>query len=202
MTAARATIVVGVTGSIACYKACEVVSALRQLEGVAVHVVMTPQAAQFVSPLTFQTLSGHPVYREVFQTSEEWDLLHTSLSMAASLVVICPATMNILGKLAHGICDDLVTSVVFATTAPVLIVPAMNRQMYAHPATQANVATLKRFGYEFLGPTEGWLACGVVGLGHIAAPDAVVQAVRQRLGLRSGARRPARASTLKRRGRQ
>ena len=181
MAPSRKTVVLGVTGSIACYKTCEVVSNLRKLDGVDVHVVMTREATQFVSALTFQTLSGHRVYHDVFEASEEWDLLHTSLSMAADLVVVCPATMNILGKLAHGICDDLVTSVVFATKAPVVIAPAMNREMYAHPATQQNLATLTRYGYEFLGPTRGRLACGVVGLGHVAEPEDVVKAIRQRL---------------------
>ena len=181
MKKAARTVIIGVTGSIAGYKACEVVSDLRKLDGVETHVVMTREATHFITPLTFQTLSGHRVYHDVFEAPEEWDLLHTSLSMAADLVVICPATMNILAKVAHGICDDLVTSVVFATKAPILIVPAMNEQMYQHPATQANLATLKRFGYEFLGPTRGRLACGVVGLGHVAEPEDVVKAIRMRL---------------------
>lgn len=181
MAAARKTVVVGVTGSIACYQTCDVVSALRKLDRVEVRVVMTREATQFVSPLTFQTLSGRRVYQDIFEAPEEWDLLHTSLAMAAALVLVCPATMNVIGKLAHGICDDVVTSVVFATKATVLLVPAMNREMYAHRATQANLATLKRYGYECLGPTRGTLACGVVGLGHIAAPEAIVKAVRQRL---------------------
>lgn len=181
MAQARKTVVVGVTGSIACYKTCEVVSDLRKLDGVEVRVVMTREATQFVTPLTFQTLSGHPVYHDVFAAPEEWDLLHTSLSMAAALVLVCPATMNILGKLAHGICDDLVTSVVFATKAPVLLVPAMNREMYAHPATQANLAALKRVGYDCVGPVRGELACGVVGVGHLAEPAAIVKAIRRHL---------------------
>jgi len=181
LAATPKTVVLGITGSIACYKACDVVSALRKLPGTEVRVVMTREAARFVSPLTFQTLSGHPVYHDLFEAPEEWDLLHTSLAMAASVVAVCPATMNVLGKLAHGICDDLVTSVVFATKAPVLLVPAMNREMYDHPATQQNLATLKRFGYESVGPVRGTLACGVVGLGHIAEPEAVVQAIRRTL---------------------
>ena len=181
MAVTRKTVVIGVTGSIACYKTCDVVSDLRKLDGVDIHVVMTREATQFVSPLTFQTLSGHPVYQGLFEVPEAWGLLHTSLAMAADLMLICPATMNILGKLAHGICDDLVTSVVFATQAPVLLVPAMNQAMYDHPACQSNLATLKRFGYQFLGPARGTLACGIVGLGHIAEPAAVVKAIRQRL---------------------
>jgi len=175
------TIVLGVTGSIACYRACEVASLLRHAEGVELHVTMTAEATRFVSPLTFQTLSGQRVFSSVFDAPEEWDLLHTSLAMAADMVVICPATMNVLGKLAHGICDDVVTSIVFATEAPVLLVPAMNDRMYAHPATQANMATLKQMGYAFLGPVRGRLACGVVGLGRMAEPEDVVKAIRLRL---------------------
>lgn len=181
MAARVKTVVIGVTGSIACYKACDVVSALRKLPGVDVRVVMTKDAAQFVTPMTFQTLSGHPVYHDVFEAPEEWDLLHTSLAAAADVVAVCPATMNILGKLAHGLCDDLVSSVVFATKAPVLLVPAMHREMYAHPATQQNLAALKRFGYECVGPVHGTLACGVVGMGHIEEPEAIVQAIRRKL---------------------
>ena len=191
MAAAHKTVVIGVAGSIACYKTCEVVSALRKLEGLKIHVVMTREAAQFVAPLTFQTLSGHPVYHDVFAAPEEWDLLHTSLARAADLVVVCPATMNLLGKLAHGICDDLVTSVVFATKAPVLLAPAMHREMYAHPATQANVATLARFGYTVLGPIRGTLAGGDVGMGHIVEPEAVVKTIRQRLWQKDASPRPS-----------
>lgn len=175
------TVVVGVTGSIACYKACDVVSSLKKLKNTQVHVVMTPAAARFVSPLTFQTLSGNPVYSDLFETTQDWDLLHTSLSMAADLVLVCPATMNVLGKLAHGICDDLVTSVVFATKAPVLIVPAMNLQMYKHPANKANLKTVAGYGYEFIGPKHGMLACGVEGIGHIEETQAIVDAVSKRL---------------------
>ncbi|MBI4227034.1 MAG: hypothetical protein HY600_02030 [Candidatus Omnitrophica bacterium] len=175
------TVVIGVTGSIACYKACEVVSALRKLPGAEVRVVMTRDATRFVSPMTFQTLSGHPVYHDLFDAPEEWDLLHTSLAAAAAVVAICPATMNILGKLAHGLCDDLVTGVVFATKAPVLLVPAMHREMYAHPTTRRNLAALKQCGYECVGPVHGALACGVVGMGHMAEPETVVQAIRRTL---------------------
>lgn len=175
------TVVIGVTGSIACYKACDVVSALRKLPGIDVRVVMTKDAAQFVAPVTFQTLSGHPVYHDLFAAPEEWDLLHTSLAAAADVVAVCPATMNIVGKLAHGLCDDLVTAVVFATKAPVLLAPAMHREMFEHPATQQNLAALKRFGYECIGPVRGALACGVVGMGHLAEPDAIVQAIRRKL---------------------
>ena len=174
-------LIVGVTGSIACYKACDVVSTLRKEEGLEVHVVMTKEATHFVSPLTFQTLSGNRVYSDVFELPEEWDLLHTSLSTEAGLILVCPATLNLIGKLANGICDDLLTCILFATRAPVLLAPAMNKAMYEHPVTQENIARLKRLRYEFVGPIRGELACRQIGMGHIAEPDQIIGAVRQRL---------------------
>jgi phosphopantothenoylcysteine decarboxylase/phosphopantothenate--cysteine ligase len=181
-------VVLGVTGSIACYRACDLVRQLRKEQGVEVHVVMTPEAARFVTPLTFQTLSGNRVWSDVFEAPEEWDLLHTSLSERADLVVVCPATLNLLGKLAHGICDDLLLCVLFATPAPVLLVPAMNPRMFHHPANRENMERLRRMGYEFVGPTKGKVACGQEGLGHIADTDAVVSAIRKKLALRGGRR--------------
>lgn len=174
-------ILVGVTGSIACYKTCDIVSLLRKEPGVNLHVVMTPEATSFVSPLTFQTLSGNRVYSDVFELPEEWDLLHTSLSAKADLVLVCPATLNLIGKLSHGICDDLLSCVLFATKAPMILAPAMNRAMYEHPIAQENIAHLKRLGVEFVGPVKGELACRQVGMGHIAEVTDIVSAVRRRL---------------------
>lgn len=174
-------IVLGVTGSIACYRACDLVSALRKEEGIEIHVVMTKEATRFVAPLTFQTLSGNRVYSDLFEFPEEWDLLHTSLSASADLVVISPATLNVIGKLAHGICDDLVTCVVFATQAPILLVPAMNRAMFEHPVAQENMGRLKKLGMEMIGPIEGELACRQFGMGHIAETSDIVAAVRKQL---------------------
>ncbi len=171
----------GITGSIACYKACDVVSALRKDADTSVHVVMTKEATRFVSPLTFQTLSGNKVYSDVFELPEEWDLLHTSLSTEADLALVCPATLNTIGKLANGICDDLLTCILFATKAPVLLAPAMNKAMYEHPVTQQNIGRLKKLGVEFIGPVRGELACRQVGMGHIAEPAEIVAAVRRRL---------------------
>lgn len=176
-----AQVIVGVTGSIACYKACDLVSALRKEDGVAVHVVMTKEAARFVSPLTFQTLSGNRVYSDLFEAPEEWDLLHTSLSAQADLVLVCPATLNLIGKLANGICDDLLTCILFATKAPVVLAPAMNKAMYEHKVTQGNITRLKSLGYEFVGPIRGELACRQVGMGHIAEGQDVLTAARRRL---------------------
>ena len=174
-------IVVGVTGSIACYKTCDLVSALRKDPGIRVQVVMTREAVQFVTPLTFQTLSGNKVYTDVFEAPEEWDLLHTSLSAQANLILVSPATLNLIGKLASGICDDLLTCTLFASKAPVILAPAMNTRMYEHPVTRENIARLKKLRYEFVGPARGELACREVGLGHIADNQEILAAVRLRL---------------------
>ena len=174
-------LVIGVTGSIACYKACDVVSTLRKTDGLNIQVVMTKEATQFVSPLTFQTLSGNRVYSDVFELPEEWDLLHTSLSARADLIVVCPATLNLIGKMAAGICDDLLTCILFASKAPVILVPAMNTGMLEHPVAQENIAKLKRLGYEFVGPVHGELACRQVGLGHIAGNEEILEAIRRRV---------------------
>lgn len=174
-------VLVGVTGSIACYKTCDLVSALRKEPGVNVHVVMTREATRFVAPLTFQTLSGNKVYADLFEAQEEWDLLHTTLSARADLVVVCPATLNVIGKLATGLCDDLLTCILFATRAPILMVPAMNKGMYEHRVTQENIRKLKDLGVEFVGPIHGEMACREVGMGHIAEGPAILSAVRKRL---------------------
>ena len=174
-------IIVGVTGSIACYKTCDLVSALRKDPGVRLHVVMTREATKFISPLTFQTLSGNKVYTDVFEAPEEWDLLHTSLSAQADLILVCPATLNLIGKLASGLCDDLLTCILFASKAPVILVPAMNTGMYRHPIAQNNMAKLKQLGYQFVGPVRGELACREVGLGHIAGNEEILAAVRHRV---------------------
>ena len=174
-------VIVGVTGSIACYKSCDLVSALRKEAGVNVHVVMTREAARFVTPLTFQTLSGHPVYSDLFEAPEEWDLLHTSLSAQADLILVSPATLNLIGKLANGICDDLLTCILFASKAPVILAPAMNTRMLEHPVARENIVKLKKLGYEFIGPARGELACREVGLGHIADNQEILTAARRRL---------------------
>ncbi len=174
-------IVVGVTGSIACYKTCDLVSTLRKDPGVSLHVVMTREATKFVTPLTFQTLTGNKVYTDLFEAPEEWDLLHTSLSAQADLILISPATLNLIGKLASGICDDLLTGILFASRAPVILAPAMNTGMYEHPVAQENMGKLKKLGYQFVGPIRGELACREIGLGHIAEQEQILAAVRKRL---------------------
>lgn len=172
------TVLVGVTGSIAAYKACEIIRLLKK-DGLDVRVLLTKEAGAFVTPLTFQTLSQNEVVSDMFELPEEWNPRHTSLADKAGLVLIAPATANIIGKLASGICDDILTCTVFATKAPVLIAPAMHASMYDHPVTQGNIARLKKIGYRFVGPVKGKLACGQEGLGHIAdVADIVAEAKR------------------------
>lgn len=177
-------LVVGVTGSIACYRACEVVSALRKEKDLNLQVVMTKEATRFVTPLTFQTLSGNKVFSDVFELPEEWDLLHTSLSSQADLILVCPATLNVLSKMANGICDDLLTCVIFSSTADILVAPAMNKAMYEHPVAQENIKRLKRLGVTFVGPVRGELACRQVGMGHIAQTSDIVESVRRKLKIK------------------
>lgn len=161
------TIILGVTGSIAAYKACEIVSAFKK-ESFDVQVLLTKEAGEFVTALTFQTISQNRVVTDMFELPEDWSPRHTSLADKADLVLIAPATANVIAKLAAGICDDILTCVVFATKAPVLIAPAMNEKMYRHPVTQDNIARLKKIGYRFVGPIKGRLACGHEDIGHIA----------------------------------
>lgn len=169
------TVVVGVTGGIAAYKACEVVSSLNKL-GAEVYVIMTRAATKLVQPLTFQTLSGHPVFVDMWEAPKLWNVEHIALAERADLVLIAPATANIVGKIASGICDDLLSTVVAATTAPVLLCPAMNLNMYANPIYQANERALVSLGYHVLPPAYGRLASGAVGKGRLPEPPAIVDA--------------------------
>jgi phosphopantothenoylcysteine decarboxylase/phosphopantothenate--cysteine ligase len=169
-------VILGITGGIAAYKACELISILKK-GSFDVTVLLTKEAEEFVTPLTFQTLSGNKVYRDLFALPDEWNPVHTSLADKADLVVIAPATANIIGKLASGICDDILTCTIFATKAPVLIAPAMNEKMYEHKITQANIDKLKAIGYRFTGPIKGHLACGHEAMGHIAEPREILKAI-------------------------
>ncbi len=171
------TIVLGVTGGIACYKAVELVRLLVR-EGFAVQVVMTRAAMEFVTPLTFQTLSGRPVATEVFNLTQESEIGHINLADQANLFVIAPATANIIGKIAAGIADDLLTTVLMATQAPVLFAPSMNVHMYENPILQENIRKLKGLGYHFMEPVEGYLACGYEGKGRLPEPEDIVEEIR------------------------
>lgn len=174
------TVLLGVTGSIAAYKACDIISHLKK-EGLDVEVVLTKEGKEFITPLSVQTLSCNRVYSDMFETPEEWKPVHISLADRAGLVLIAPATANIIGKLANGICDDLLTCVVYAAKTPVLIAPAMNAQMYRHAVVQSNITKLKKIGYRFIGPVKGRLACGVDDIGHIAATADIVKEAKRLL---------------------
>ena len=167
-------IVVGVTGSIAAYKAAEVVSQIVQ-RGAGVTVVMTRAATQFVGPLTFQTLTRRRVMIDQFDLESVVDPTHISLTEDADLVAIVPATANFMGKAAHGIADDMLSSLLLAVDCPVLVAPAMNDRMWQHPAVQENVAVLKRRGYRFIDPDSGFLACGSYAKGRLANPARIVE---------------------------
>jgi len=169
-------IILGVTGGIAAYKAVEL---LREMvkRGANVHVVMTKNAMKFVTPLTFQTLSGHPVLYEMFRLLEGSRIGHVAMSDRAELMVIAPATANILGKIANGIADDLLTTMVMAMDVPVLFAPSMNVKMWHSPVVQHNVAKLKSYGYHFVEPAEGDLACGSMGRGRLAEIPEIVEKI-------------------------
>ena len=170
----------GVTGSIAAYRACDLVRRLRELRH-GVSVILTREGAQFITPLSLQALSGRRVHADPFDLHDGPEIAHTTLAHGADLILIAPATANIIAKLAHGIADDLLTCVVLATKAPVLVVPAMNVQMYQHPATQENLATLKRRRVHLLAPVMGRLACGDEGIGHISDVDTIIKAAQRAL---------------------
>ncbi|MEI8342549.1 MAG: flavoprotein, partial [Verrucomicrobiota bacterium] len=175
------TIIVGVTGSIAAFKAAELVSKLSK-RGYEVVVAMTHGAQEFVTPLTFQTLSKNPVMTSVFGEKEGWRPGHIDLADRASLMLIAPATANILAELACGLAGNPITEVALATLAPVLIAPAMNGKMWMHPATQENVAKLKSRGVQFIGPEEGMLACGYEGIGRLWNVDEIIARAEEMVG--------------------
>lgn len=168
-------IILGITGSIAAYKAADIASQLTKL-GHEVTCVLTKSALEFVTPLTLQTLSRRPVITDLFAEKDGWQPGHIHLADTADLLLIAPATANILASLAHGFANDALTAIALATRAPALIAPAMNGKMWLHPATQQNVATLKSWGHQFIDPAEGMLACGYEGVGRLAEVDHIVQA--------------------------
>jgi phosphopantothenoylcysteine decarboxylase/phosphopantothenate--cysteine ligase len=169
-------ILLGVSGGIAAYKAAELVRLLRK-EGAEVRVAMTRGAAQFVTPLTFQALSGNPVHTDLLDAESESAMDHISLARWADLIVIAPATANLIAKLSHGLADDLLTTLYLAATCPVYLAPAMNQAMWAKPATQENVALLKRHGVRLIGPVQGGQACGETGFGRMSEPQDICAAL-------------------------
>lgn len=169
-------VLLGVSGGIAAYKACEVVRRLRDA-GAEVRVALTENAARFVTPLTFQALSGQPVRHGLWDDAAELGMSHLELARWADAVLIAPASADTLAKIAHGFADDLLSTLCLATTAPLALAPAMNHRMWLHPATQANVATLRARGVAILGPANGPLAEGESGPGRMLEPQQLVQAL-------------------------
>ena len=164
-------IVLGVTGSIACYKSVDLASKLTQ-NGALVDVLMTPGAVKFVSPLTFRSITHRPVIADIFSPESELGINHVAVAERASVVIVAPATANTIAKLAHGLADDPITTTILATQAPVIVAPAMDAHMYENAATQENVAALQSRGYVFVGPATGRLASGLIGLGRmLETPD-------------------------------
>lgn len=170
------TVVIGVCGGIAVYKACDLVSKLKKI-GVNVHVIMTKSATEFVAPLTFQTLSQNYVVEDMFESPKTWDVEHISLAKKADVFVLAPATANVIGKVANGIADDMLTTTIMATKAKVLIAPAMNTNMYENPVVQRNMQTLKDLDYKFVEPESGRLACGDIGSGKLASVDTIFNSI-------------------------
>nr|WP_207289674.1 bifunctional phosphopantothenoylcysteine decarboxylase/phosphopantothenate--cysteine ligase CoaBC [Senegalia massiliensis] len=175
-------VVLGVTGGIAVYKACDIVSRLRKLKA-NVDVIMTNSATKFVSPLTFSSMSQNPVTESMFKEPQQWDIEHISLAQKADVFLVAPATANIIGKVANGIADDMLSTTIMATKAKVIFAPAMNTGMYLNPIFQENMEKLKKLGYEFISPGEGRLACGDIGPGKLADPQQIVQYVEEYLNL-------------------
>lgn len=171
-------IVLGVTASVAIYKACEMIRKLRA-DGCNVSVVMTQEAEELIKLVLFQSLSGNKVYRGLFDSPESWEIEHIALADKADCVLVAPATANVIAKVAAGICDDLLTCVICATKAKVLIAPAMNENMFRNKITQANIQKLKSLGYIFIQPRTGKLACGKTGVGCLADVEEIIKEVKK-----------------------
>lgn len=167
-------IILGVTGSIAAYKACEIINRLKE-RSVSVTVVMTKDAEEFIAPLSLQSLSGNKLVRSLFDLADNINPAHICLAKRADLVLIAPATANIIAKLTAGIADDTLTCLCLSTSAPIVICPAMNEKMFKHKITQDNISKLKKIGYRFVGPRKGHLVCGEEGIGHLAEVGRIVQ---------------------------
>ena len=169
-------IILGVTASIAIYKACEIIRRLQD-QSFAVTVIMTEEARELIRPVVFQSLSGNRVYGSLFGDTDVWEIEHVSLAQKGDLVLVAPATANIIAKISSGICDDLLTCVISATQRPVVICPAMNEGMYKNKIVQENIKKLKGCGIRFIEPVKGRLACGKVGVGCLADVGVIVKEV-------------------------
>lgn len=173
-------VVVGVSGGVAVYKALDVISRLRKKD-VEVHVIMTKSATEFVTPLSFQSLSQNMVITDMFAEPKAWEIQHISLAKKADLMLIVPATANIIGKVANGIADDMLSTTIMATKAPVVFCPAMNTNMYENPIVQRNISLLNELGYEFIEPASGRLACGDEGKGKLQDTEIIAEETLRRL---------------------
>ena len=169
-------VVIGVTGGIAVYKALDIVSSLRKND-IETRVIMTDSAREFVSPITFQAISQNIVTTNMFEEPKAWEIQHISLAKKADLFLVAPATANIIGKIANGIADDMLSTTIMATKAKVIFAPAMNTNMYTNPIVQQNIEKLKKLGYQFIEPDSGRLACGDIGAGKLPKPEVIVEKV-------------------------
>lgn len=168
------TVLLGVTGGIAAYKSAALTSMLVKA-GAEVRVIMTKNAENFINPITFETLTGHKCVTDTFDRNFEFKVEHVSLAQKADVIIVAPATANVIAKLAHGIADDMLTTTILASKAPKIIAPAMNTGMYENPVTQDNLSLLKKYGMEIVTPASGWLACGDVGAGKMPEPDVLYE---------------------------
>ncbi len=175
-------ILLGISGSIAAYKAADIASQLVKA-GCEVTCIMTREAREFITPLTLQTISKQPVVTDLFDEKESWRPTHIQLADRADLLLIAPASANILAALAHGFANDALTAIALATRSPLLIAPAMNGKMWSHPAVQQNAETLKSRGAQFIGPDDGMLACGYEGTGRLWPVDEIVSETLKMLGI-------------------
>lgn len=173
-------ILLGITASIAAYKACDIINQLKK-DGFDVTVCLSKDASHFITPLTLQTLSGNKVFYNMFEELENCDPMHIRLAKKADLFLIAPATADCISKIAAGICDDILTCTAISTKAPVLIAPAMNENMYNNKIIQANIEKLKQVGFKFVGPRKGRLVCGREGMGHIAEASEIIREVKRAL---------------------
>ena len=173
-------IVIGITGGIACYKVCEIISYLVK-GGANVDVIMTKNATEFITPLTIETLSKNKVTIDMFEKKEHVEVEHISLARKADLILVIPATANIIGKVANGIADDMLSTTIMATTSKVIFAPAMNNGMYNNKIVQDNIKKLKKYGYEFIDPIEGNLACGYKAIGKLANKEKIIKYVNKAL---------------------
>ena len=167
------------TGSISAYKACDLIQLLRE-EGARVICVLTQSAQKFITPLTVRAVSGEEIYTDLFSTTTPYGVLHTSLAEKADLVLVAPASANFIARVAAGLADDLASCVILATQRPVVIVPAMNDQMYTHPLTIKNIQTLREIGYHFVEPVHGHLVCGKEAVGHIADNEVILKTLEEK----------------------